>query len=99
MTVLGILQVVAQGRVEYRELGHTVTQASTFLDGEEGELGGLGGADVVAVLVEGLDHVAEDVRALAVLLVACERIAIQTLYQQFIIIREDIFSSKELLLR
>jgi hypothetical protein len=76
---VGVLEVLAQTGVEYRELGHAVTEAETLLKGEEGQLGGLVAADVEAVLVEGLTDVAQNVRALTVLVIACERIAVKSL--------------------
>ena len=72
-------EVVAQGRVEHRELRDAVPQAAALLHRQERQLGCLGRADVVAVLVQRLRHVPHDVRALAVLVIARVRVAVKSL--------------------
>ena len=79
MTVVSGGKVVAEGRVEHGELSDAISQASTFLHGEEGKLRSLCRADIIAVLVKSLGHVANDVSAGTILVVAIERIAVQSL--------------------
>ena len=79
MTVVSGGEVVAEGRIEHGELSDAISQASTFLDWEEGKLRGLCRADIIAVLMKSLGHVPNDVGAWTILVVAIERIAVQSL--------------------
>ena len=79
VTVICVGEVYLEGGVEDWELCDAISQASTFLDWEEGEVGWFVSTDIEAVRVEGLTHVAEDVWSLTVLIIAGEWVAIKSL--------------------